>query len=56
MQLGSSVSVAVAEAGSCSSNSTLGWELPCAVPAALKRKKKRKKKKRIIFVCHVKGN
>ena len=39
---GSQVAVAVDQASSCNSNSTLAWELPCALGVALKRKKKKK--------------
>ena len=43
--LGSSVAVAVAQTGSCGSNSTpgpLAWELPYAMGTALKSEKKKK--------------
>ena len=39
MQLGSGVAMAVAVASSCSSESTLAWDLPCATGVALKKKK-----------------
>ena len=42
VQLGSAVAVSVAQAGSCSSNSTPTWNLPYAVGMALKRKNKQK--------------
>ena len=49
MNSGFSVAVAVAKAGSYSSDSTLAWELPYATGAALKRKNKiRRKKKKYI--------
>ena len=41
MLLGSHIAVAVVQASSCSSDSTLAWELPYATGAALKEKKKR---------------
>ena len=44
-QLRSCVAVAVVQAGSCSSNSSLAWELPHAVGAALKRKDGRKEER-----------
>ena len=43
MRLGSDVAVAVANAGSYSSDWTLAWELPCAMSAAPKSKQKKKK-------------
>ena len=39
--LGSQVTMAVAQASSYSSNSTLAWELPYAVGTALKEEKKK---------------
>ena len=39
MRLGSRIAMAVASAGSCGSESTPAWELPCAVDSALKKKK-----------------
>ena len=44
MQLGSGITVAVAKAGSCSSNLTPSWKLSYATGVALKRKKKEKEK------------
>ena len=46
MQPGFPITVAVAEASSCSVIQTLAWELPYAVGAPLKSKKKKKKKKK----------
>ena len=43
---GSGVAVAVVWAGSCSSDSVPGLELPYAVGVAIKRRKKKKKVKR----------
>ena len=41
MRLGSVVAVAGAQAGSCSSDSTSGWERPHAAGRTIRRKKKR---------------
>ena len=43
MQLGSRNAVAVVEAGSCSSDSTLAWEPPNARAAGMALKRQRKK-------------
>ena len=43
MQFRSGIAVAVAYAGSCSSNLTPSWERPYATGAAIKRKEKIKK-------------
>ena len=40
MRLGSRIAVAVAEAGSCSSEHFLAWERPYTAVEALKKKKK----------------
>jgi len=53
MHSGFSVAVAVAKAGSYSSDSTLAWELPYATGAALKRKNKIRRKKKKIHFCKV---
>ena len=44
-RLGSGVAVAVAEAGSCSSKSTLAWELPYEMGVALKNKESKNKQR-----------
>ena len=41
MRLGSGIGVAALQAGSCSSNSTPGWESPYASSVALKSKNKK---------------
>ena len=46
MQLGSCVAVAVVQAGSCSSNSTLAWEPPYAMGVTLKRQRQKKIKEK----------
>ena len=43
MRLGSLVTMTVVEASTCISDSTLAWELPYAVGAALKKKRRKKK-------------
>ena len=44
-RLGSHIAVAVVQAGGYSSDSTLAWEPPYALGAALKSKKQKEKKK-----------